>query len=42
MIEFPGTDKIIQWFGQWPSFHDAEILELHLNRTGESWIKIHA
>ena len=29
------------WFGSWPSFHDAEILELHLHRTGRSWIKIH-
>ena len=40
--EFPGAEKVTQWFGQWPSFHDAEILELHLDRTGRSWIKIHA
>ena len=32
----------MQWFGQWPSFHDAEILELHLDRAGRSWIKVHA
>jgi hypothetical protein len=41
MTEFPGADKVIQWFGQWPSFHDAEILELHLARAGRSWLKIH-
>ena len=42
MENFPGADKVIVWFGAWPSFHDAEILELHLDRSGRSWIKIHA
>lgn len=37
----PGSEEIISWYGEWPSFHDAEILELHLERTGQSWIKIY-
>jgi hypothetical protein len=40
-IEIPGAEAIVSWFGKWPSFHDAEILELHLERVGQSWIKIH-
>lgn len=40
--QIPGSDSIHAWFGYWPDFHDAEILELHLNRTGLSWIKIYA
>ena len=36
-----GIDKIMAFFGEWPSFHDAEILELHLERSGKSWIKIY-
>lgn len=39
--DVPGAKEVISWFGDWPSFHDAEILELHLDRTGQSWIKIH-
>ncbi len=39
--QMPGADSIIQWFGYWPDFHDSEILELHLNRKGSSWIKIY-
>ncbi len=40
--QIPGADAITAWFGYWPDFHDAEILELHLNRFGSSWIKIYA
>lgn len=35
-----GADALFDWFGYWPSFHDAEILRLELNRTGESAISI--
>ena len=41
-LEIPGADDVVAWFGDWPSFHDAEILELHLNRSGKSWISLHA
>lgn len=29
------------WFGYWPSFHDAEVLRLDLNRSGSSFLAIH-
>jgi immunity protein 50 of polymorphic toxin system len=32
----PGGADLVRWFGQVPSFHDAEILSLHLCRKGQS------
>jgi hypothetical protein len=40
--EVPGTSELIAWFGHWPSFHDAEVLEVALRRSGNSTIRIHA
>jgi hypothetical protein len=40
--EVPGSSELIKWFGYWPSFHDAEVLELGLHRTGRSIVRIHA
>jgi hypothetical protein len=37
-----GADALIEWFGRWPSFHDAEILNLDLRRAGSSFMRIHA
>lgn len=37
----PGAKAFIDWFEGWPSFHDAEVIELHLSRRESSWIKIH-
>lgn len=37
-----GTEAVLSWFGEWPTFHDAEVLELRLDREGVSWLKIHA
>jgi len=37
----PGAAELTSWFGHWPSFHDAEIINLTLNRTGISILKIH-
>jgi hypothetical protein len=37
----PGTLELIEWFGYWPSFHDAEVLDLKLNRTGCSTLRVH-
>jgi len=37
----PGADAVIAWFGHWPSFHDAEILSVVINRGGPSLIRIH-
>ena len=28
-----GSEKLLAIFGRWPSFHDAEVLEIHLSRT---------
>lgn len=39
--EIPGADAILNTFGYWPDFHDAEILEVFLSRTKESFVKIH-
>jgi hypothetical protein len=37
----PGADAVIAWFGHWPSFQDAEVLSIHINRDGLSLIRIH-
>jgi Immunity protein 50 len=28
----PGADSLVAFFGEWPSFHDAEIMTLHIDR----------
>lgn len=42
IYRFPGADVIVNWFGRWPSFHDAEIISLELNRLGRSYLRVHA
>lgn len=39
--KIPGADNLVQWFGKWPSFHDAEILEITLRREGTSLLRLH-
>jgi hypothetical protein len=36
-----GAQELFDWFGYWPSFHDAELLSLNLNRKGVSTLRIH-
>ncbi|WP_249406579.1 Imm50 family immunity protein [Rhizobium sp. CFBP 13726] len=36
-----GGDELLAWFGQPPTFHDAEIVSLSLNRSGVSELKVH-
>jgi hypothetical protein len=36
-----GAQELHDWFGYWPGFHDAEIVSLHLNRHGPSYLLIH-
>ena len=36
----PGADVVVATLGRWPSFHDAEITRLHLERDGVSTISI--
>lgn len=40
--EIPGGTELCQWFGCVPSFHDAEVLDLCLDRSGPSRLRIHA
>jgi hypothetical protein len=37
----PGGQDLLDWFGGPPSFHDAEILSLLLDRSGPSMLKLH-
>lgn len=36
----PGAQDLVTWFGDWPSFHDAEVLSIHLNRCSASIVRI--
>ena len=36
-----GGAELVHWFGQVPSFHDAEILGLNLSRKGHSVLRLH-
>jgi hypothetical protein len=40
--DVPGVLEVVDWFGEWPSFHDAEVIRIHLNRSGPSYIDVHA
>lgn len=37
----PGGPEMLAWFDGTPSFHDAEIVSLVLNRRSQSYISIH-
>ncbi|WP_026792820.1 Imm50 family immunity protein [Pleomorphomonas oryzae] len=39
--DIPGGAELLAWFGQEPTFHDAEIISLFLNRSGVSELKLH-
>lgn len=47
-VEISNSEAVTSIFGYWPNFHDAEVVELSLMRTGESSafpsarVKIHA
>jgi immunity protein 50 of polymorphic toxin system len=36
-----GATELHDWFGYWPTFHDSEIISLHLNRKGSSSLHVH-
>jgi len=38
--DISGAEKVVATLGQWPSFHDAEIVRLRLERDGVSTISI--
>ena len=37
----PGAAELFAWFGFWPTFHDGEVLSVHLNRAGLSHLRVH-
>ena len=39
--DIPGAAAVVAWFGHWPTFHDAEVLSILLDRSGESRIAMH-
>lgn len=39
--EVEGADALFEWFGYWPDFHDAEVLDIYLTRSGTSRVRIH-
>lgn len=39
--EIHGAAELHDWFGYWPSFRDAEVISLHLNRKGTSALRVH-
>jgi Immunity protein 50 len=39
--QLPGSDKVCEWFGYWPDFHDAEIVSLNLSRSGDSVLRVY-
>jgi len=36
----PGAEAVAAHFGRWPSFHDAEIVRVVIERGGESRVTI--
>ncbi len=47
-MEFPseleaieGAKRLYDWFAYWPTFHDAEVIRLHLNRGAASTLTLH-
>jgi len=39
--ELTGSDAVTQWFGGWPSFHDAEVISIFLARKGKSVLRVY-
>lgn len=41
LADVDGADALFNWFGYWPSFHDAEIISIELNRRDTSSLSVH-
>jgi hypothetical protein len=39
--DMPGADAVVAWFGYWPTFHDAEVTSILLDRAGPSRVVVH-
>lgn len=42
LLDVPGAAELHDWFGYWPNFHDGEVIQLRLSRTGTSSMLVHA
>jgi hypothetical protein len=40
--DIPGANEVIAWFGYWPTFHDAEVLSISLDRVKGCEVSMHA
>jgi hypothetical protein len=40
-LRLPGGQELVNWFGEFYDFHDAEIVSLTLNRHSTSHLKVH-
>jgi len=40
-LRLPGLEELVAWFGYFPSFHDAEVISVSLERAGASRISVH-
>ncbi|MGB8061766.1 MAG: Imm50 family immunity protein [Candidatus Sulfotelmatobacter sp.] len=36
-----GARELLDWFGYWPEFHDAEVIRFHLELGGPSFLQVH-
>ena len=39
--ELPGAEKLREWFGRLPTFHDGEVISLSLARSGPSVLRVY-
>lgn len=39
--QLPGAETVLEWFGRWPNFADAEIVSLSLARVGRSLLRVY-
>ncbi len=40
-VRLQGSDAVKQWFGGWPNFHDAEVINLNMARSGVSVLRVY-
>jgi hypothetical protein len=41
LADIPGASELLECFGFWPTFHDGEVLSVHLDRAGPSRLRVH-
>jgi hypothetical protein len=42
LLDIPGGDALVEWFGRVPRFHDAELLEINVSGKGAGLLRIQA